>query len=274
MSQLRLRVELNKGGVGMSMHKLAVVFAETEKFLRQLVEDIDRQITGTWIATEFDNDSVDYTALFIGHLTEEQLRECRSTLAVTLDEELSLDDMQAKLRGRLSRATLMQYAKIAKPIAPDEVVHFGLYNNGSKEPDERQKLTKGRSLEIEDRLELDDSVDYEGAIQGTITALFKDNDLYCRVRELNSENLIKCYFSPNIYGEIYGALEKKDAIVHLAGRVTSSRILRKPISMHIKKIKVAEEYIEGDLESFIGCAPDATGQISTDDFVRLIRDNE
>jgi hypothetical protein len=274
MSQLRLRIELNKGGVGMSMQKLATITAETEKFLRQLVEDIDKGITGTWIATEFDNNSVDYTALFIGHLTERQLKECRTALAVTLNEGLSLDDIQARLRGRLSRSTLMQYAKIAKPIAPDEAVHFGLYNNGSKEPDERQKLTKERSLEIEGRLELSDQVDYEGAIQGTITALFKDADLHCRVRELHSENLISCYFSSDIYNEIYTALKKKDSVVHLAGKITASRTQRKPISMRIKKIKVAEEYLEGDLEKFIGCAPDAAGHLSTEDFIELIRSHE
>lgn len=274
MSQLRLRIELNKGGVGMSMHKLATVIDETEKFLRQLVEDIDKGITGTWIATEFDNNSVDYTALFVGHLTEEQLKQCRTALAVTLDEELSLEDIQAKLRGRLSRATLMQYAKIAKPISPDEAVHFGLYNNGSKEPDERQKLTKERSLEIESRLQLNDQVDYEGAIQGTITALFKDTNLHCRVKELHSDNLIPCYFSSDIYNEIYTALKKKDAVVHLAGRITASRTLRKPTSMRIRKIKVAEEYLEGDLEKFIGCAPNATGHLTTEDFIELTRTHE
>ncbi len=124
MSQLRLRIELNKGGVGISFHKLAQVSVETELFLRMLVEDIDRQITGSWVAKDFENNSVDFTAEYVGQITPEQSQACSQALAYVTSEELDYSNLDDRIR----RTTLLQYAKIARHIDADEAIYFRLYD--------------------------------------------------------------------------------------------------------------------------------------------------
>jgi hypothetical protein len=196
MTQLRLRIELNKGGLGISMDKLAEITTETERFLRMIVEDVSRQATGRWIAKDFDNNSVDFTAAYISEtITSEQIQECRQALAYTMNEQTDLTNFTTKIR----RATLLQYSKIAKPIAPDEAVHFGLFDIDTEELTEHHVLSKERSLEIEQRLQLTDRIQYDGSAQGIITALFKGNNPHFRLKELYTEDWFPCYFSYNLY---------------------------------------------------------------------------
>lgn len=271
MTQLRLRIELNKGGLGISMDKLAEITTETERFLRMIVEDVSRQATGKWIAKDFDNDSVDFTAAYISEtITAEQIQECRQALAYTMNEQTDIVNFTTKIR----RATLLQYSKIAKPIAPDEAVHFGLFDIDTEELTEHHVLSKERSLEIEQRLQLTDRIQYDGSAQGIITALFKGNNPHFRLKELYTEDWFPCYFSYNLYDKVIHALENANTIVHVAGTVLASRTERRPASMQVKRIENAEPYLEGDLEKFIGCAPHATGDMTTEEFIDLIRSHE
>lgn len=274
MAQLRLRIELNKGGLGISMEKLAKITEETATFLRMVVKDVVRDALGNWIARDFDNNSVDFTAEFVGTMTSDQIQACNHALAYTMDEDIDYE----YLDNVVSRRTLLQYAKIAKPIDPDEVVHFHLYNNGNLDHAPHFVLSKPRSIEIEQRLQLSDRIQYQGSIQGIITALFKDTSTiqkpHCRVRELYSDELIPCYFSYDLYDKVIEALQNKDTVVHIAGWVTASRTDRKPIEILMKRIEPAEKYLEGDLQRFIGCAPHATGDLTTEQFLEQVRGDE
>ena len=148
MSDLRLRIELNKGGIGISFHKLAEISVEAEKFLRMIVADVDRRITGTWIAKDFDNNSVDFTAEFSGNITQEQAVLCSNALDATMKEDF---DFAVLEQHRVRRATLLQYTRIAKPIAPDEAIHFAILNGhrpSKKEDEKRHVLTKDHSITL------------------------------------------------------------------------------------------------------------------------------
>lgn len=252
------------------MDKLAEITAETEHFLRMIIEDVDRQIVGKWIARDFENNSVDFTAAYVGQITPEQVQECRQALAYTMREDTDIEQFSSRIR----RTTLLQYAKIAKPIAPDEAVHFGLFDIDNGKVTEHHILSKERAVEIQDRLQLTDRIQYEGSTQGVIIALFKGHNPHFRLRELYSETWFPCYFSYSSYDKVIRALEHADNIVHVAGTVLASRTERRPLSMQVKKIESAEPYLEGDLEKFVGCAPHATGDLSTEDFIKLIRGHE
>jgi len=61
MANLRIRVELNKGRVGMPLGKMANITHETMKFLKMVCEDIGAlEVADKWIALNFENDSVDF----------------------------------------------------------------------------------------------------------------------------------------------------------------------------------------------------------------------
>ena len=46
MARLRIRIELNRGGVGVPLRKFANLVDEAKKFLRLLAEDIGRSDKG------------------------------------------------------------------------------------------------------------------------------------------------------------------------------------------------------------------------------------
>lgn len=274
MSDLRLRIELNKGGQGISFPKLAQISIEAAAFLRMIISDVDRSIVGTWIAQEFENNSVDFTARFSGNITPEQVGLCHNALDATMKEEFDFTLLE---QHRVRRATLLQYTKIAKAIAPDEAIHFRLYEgNGDKQPSAiPHVLTKDHSIELAQKLKLTDTVSYHGSIQGVMTALFKDPSVYAkphfRLRELYSGVLIPCYYTSDQYDMVLYGLHNKDAVVHVAGTILASRTERKPLEVKVSKIMVAEQYHEGDLERFIGCAPEATGDQTTEEYIDTIR---
>jgi len=86
--------------------------------------------------------------------------------------------------------------------------------------------------------------------------------------------LIQCYYTSDLYEKIIYGLHNKDSVVHVAGTILASRTERKPLSIQVRKIQVAEMYQAGDLEKFVGCAPEATGELSTEEFIETIRDRK
>ncbi len=275
MSELRLRIELNKGGEGISFHKLAQISVEADLFLKMIIQDVDKRITGNWIAKDFVNSSVDFTTEFSGNITQEQVVLCKRALEATMTTELDLATLE---KARVKRATLLQYAKIAKPIAPDESIHFALLNGHKPPKEDRHVLTKEHSIDLVQRIYIKDNVSYEGSVQGIITTLFRDQHLYkkphFRLRELYSGALIPCYYSKNLYSQVVlKGLRESDSVVHVAGKIVASRTERRILAVReVKKLIEAESYQPGDLQRFVGCAPELTGNLTTEQFIDNIRE--
>ena len=163
-------MELNRGGVGVPLHKLAHVVDEAQKFFRMLGEDVHIGMDkGEWLGFDFDNKSLNFTAEYVGRVDEAQIREFHAAFdGVTL----------------LRRATIAQFARIADPIGEDELIGFGLYQNDQEtEPSEWRSLSKREALRIteEIRLLLDRVGDSGGASRipaaldpNAAASLFKD----------------------------------------------------------------------------------------------------
>jgi len=170
MARLRVRMELNRGGVGVPLHKLAHVVDEAQKFFRMLGEDVHIGMDkGEWLGFDFDNKSLNFTAEYVGRVDDAQIREFHAAFdGVTL----------------LRRATIAQFARIADPIEEDELIGFGLYQNDHEtEPSEWRSLSKREALRIteEIRLLLDRVGDSGGASRipaaldpNAAASLFKD----------------------------------------------------------------------------------------------------
>jgi hypothetical protein len=272
MSSLRIRIEINKGGIGVTLHKLVQISLEWDRFLKSFSHDLHLDLRhGDWIARDFENNSVEYIAEYVGPAEEPVIEDSKKALGYIMNEKSEFKDLSTKI----SRATVMQFARIAKEIDPDEVVEFGLYNNGNGKPSDTHKLSKQRALEIEKALKIDDVIGYSTSIQGKIHSLFKEVDRpHLFIRELATGDRILCYYSNDVYDQIAEALKSRDAIVHAAGWVTASRETRKPIYMRIEKLHSAEPYLEGDLEKFFGCAPDMVHDDSLDEFLDLTHQDE
>lgn len=141
MARLRIRIELNRGGMGVPLHKLASVVDQAQKFFHLLSEDIHiDQSRGEWLGFDFDHESLNFTAEFVGHVTPEQVSAFNASFDGTTP---------------LRRATIAQFARITEAIEEDELIGFGLYLNGQgNEPDEWRCLSRRDALRIADEIQV------------------------------------------------------------------------------------------------------------------------
>ena len=138
MSRLRVRIELNRGGVGVPLDKLASVVQQAQAFFRMLGDDVHiDQRQGEWLGFDFDHESLNFTAEFVGPVTAEQVAEFHSAFDGTTP---------------LRRDTIAQFARIADAIEEDEVIGFGLYLNQGEDPAEWRCLSRRDALRITDEI--------------------------------------------------------------------------------------------------------------------------
>jgi uncharacterized protein DUF4115 len=141
VARLRIRIELNRGGMGVPLHKLASVVDEAQKFFHMLAEDvhIDKG-KGEWLGFEFDHESLNFTAEYVGPVTEEQV----TAFYAAFDGTTSL-----------RRSTIAQFAHIADAVGEDEIIGFGLYQSEDRaEPTEWRSLSRRDALRIADEIQL------------------------------------------------------------------------------------------------------------------------
>ena len=140
MSRLRVRIELNRGGVGVPLNKLASVVQQSQSFFRMLGDDVHiDQSQGDWLGFDFDHESLNFTAEFVGAVTQEQVAAFHAAFDGTTP---------------LRRATIAQFARIADAIEEDEVIGFGLYLNESEDPGEWRCLSRRDALRIAEEIQV------------------------------------------------------------------------------------------------------------------------
>ena len=140
MSRLRIRIELNRGGVGVPLNKLASVVQQSQSFFRMLGDDVHiDQSQGDWLGFDFDHESLNFTAEFVGAVTPEQVAEFHAAFDGTTP---------------LRRATIAQFARIADAIEEDEVIGFGLYLNDGDDPGEWRCLSRRDALRIAEEIQV------------------------------------------------------------------------------------------------------------------------
>jgi hypothetical protein len=141
MPRLRIRIELNRGGVGVPLHKLASVVEESQKFFYLLTEDVHiDQSQGEWLGFDFGNESLNFTAEFVGPVNAEQVAAFHAAFDGTTS---------------LRRATISQFARITDAIEQDELIGFGLYSSDEgNDPTEWRCLSRRDALRITEEIQL------------------------------------------------------------------------------------------------------------------------
>jgi hypothetical protein len=132
-------MELNRGKAGVPLSELARVVEEAQKFFGMLADDVHIiRGSGEWVASDFDNEFLNFTAEFTGPVEIHQIDQFRAAFdGVTL----------------LRRATIAQFARIASALGDGETIAFGLYRNDEEvEPGEWRSLSKREALRIESEI--------------------------------------------------------------------------------------------------------------------------
>src|ERR1700728_3718363 len=141
MARLRVRVELNRRMAGVPLDKMASVVEETRKFFHLLSEDVHVEPDRSeWTASDFDPESLNFTAEYGGAVTVEQVRAFGSAFSGATS---------------LRRATIAQFTRIADFLGEDELVGFGLYQSDQEtEPSEWRCLSKRDALRFGEEIKL------------------------------------------------------------------------------------------------------------------------
>jgi hypothetical protein len=270
MALIRFRIQINKGRRGVPLKKFTNIGRDFGKFLRMLGEDIGIQSTiNDWIAVNFDEE---HSVAYDQEYQKEQSVSVKNKYNRSFRVISDYSEKKHSALSQFRKTTLKQFCDISKNIERDESISFGLYTTKDDKPNEWKQLTLHKANVLSSTL--DDIVECYGAIQGEIFSLIKsDGECYVSVKELSTGNNIQCYFNDNLYSDVVSLLKERRGIVHVYGNMKISKIYDKIESLIISEIKPAIKYQEGDLERFIGCVPNLTGELSTEQFISRIRDD-
>ena len=267
MSNLRIRVELNRGRHGVPLDKLAAVTKETDRFLKLFSRDMGLANTEhRWVAERFENNSVDFDCRYAEDVDDSLVLRCRRGFHAVFSNDYSVSDIAVFIRPETRR----QYARIAEPIDPNEVIEFGLYKNGEVRPSEVFDLTKEKAREVEIPL-AEPRVSY-GEVQGVAHAFFKEVERpYLKVRELSTQELVNCFFPREMYHDAVEVLRDPDAVVFVEGWVKEDVETGFVTEIDVTDFRLAPEFSIQEHRQALGTLPNYTGNLSTTDFLEQLR---
>jgi hypothetical protein len=267
MRHVRIRVELNKGRVGMPLDKMAAIARDTVDFLGSLTRDLGlEEPAHAWLAERFDNGSVDFDCRFAVPLEEARGLGLRSAMRMVFANDYS-DATTAML---IRPETRRRYARIARPLDADEVARFGIYQDGTVDSIEWFTLSAALAAEIEEPLA--GSHRSYGEVQGIVHAFFKEAEKpYLKIRELSSQQLVNCYFPKELYRNAVEVLADPEAVVFVEGWTTESAETGFISEVEVADFRLAPEFRSEVYHAGLGSQPGFTGGIETTDYIREVR---
>ena len=237
MARLRIRVELNRGGVGVPLYKLASVVEEAQRFFHLLAEDVHiEKNRGEWLAFDFDNGALNFTAEYVGPVSAAQVH----AFAAAFDGTTSL-----------RRATIAQFTRIADAIDEDELIGFGLYQSDQEsEPSEWRCLSRRDALRIADEIQVLLGASGEQDQETHLPAVV-DSSAAARLFKERHERAAPGVDQSNLVRQVEATLSKR--IAHVEGVVEGhSRAIQ---DLHDKAVVT-----ESSFRSLLGAVDNFCGQ--------------
>tara|TARA_Y100001933_G_scaffold54717_1_gene54152 strand:+ start:3012 stop:3767 length:756 start_codon:yes stop_codon:yes gene_type:complete len=246
---------------------MAQASEEFYKFLGMVSEDLGLQ-AGDWLARDFENSSLIYTAEHSGEFEESVPARFSGTLSSIFEvEPTELESIPGIRLG-----TLKQFAKIADPLDDDEQVGFFALENGAATED-FHFLEKARSKHIQ--AVLDDRREYFGSVMGEIHSLFlKSDPPHFRIRHLATGDLVSCYYRKQDYPVLHNVLDSPNVVLVVGGNVHVDMSSRKFERVEVTKIDVAPEYVDSDIDRLSGALPSITSGMNMQQFIDHLRDGD
>lgn len=270
-NQLKIRVEFNKGRVGMPLPKLAAAAAQTVRFLGLVARDLGIEAgSSDWLAERFENGSVDFDCRLAAPLSTPTLELGRRAFRQVFTNRYDDPEVATLIRAE----TRLQFARIAEPLDPDETARFGLYADEEPEPEEWFVLSRDRLQELETAVGTGPRESW-GEVQGVVHAFFKEVERpYLKIRELSTRQLVNCYFKPEMYGAAVEVMSDPAAVVFVEGLVTEDPETGQVTDIEVTDFRLAPEFKIETYRASLGALPDYTGNLSASAFIDQLRNHD
>lgn len=251
MTNVKVRLVLNKGRHGAPLTKLGRIAEQLERFLRALASDSQIETRpGEWVAANFTNSSVEYDAEYLGDVSAGAAQVFVRNLEFMAD----YDPEGEGLNGMVSDATALEYARIGALIDPDEQIGLGIYPARGGTPKWRS-ITYSRMASI--RRQIEAPLPTYGAIQGILYAWFKETKSPSfQIRELSTDALIRVHYPASLYADVAKAVQERTTMLMVAGNMLMDRATRQAVEMTAERIDRIGMLSPAEFEAFIGSAPD------------------
>lgn len=268
MTRIRLKIELNPGGVGVRLDKLAKISTEVEKFIRLLASDAGATPQpGELLAKDFYEGSFGSVIEYVHNVDPSAALKFNQGLRFFSDFEPS-----DYINGEYSAATVRQFIEMGTVIDNDEVVRLGIIDpDATDDKAEWKSITKITTLNVD--AVFNQEYNYDGALQGKLGTWYKDSN-YFYLRELSSNELVKCFYGVGLYDQIYRLYEDKDAVINLSGSIRSDRATGRISEVRVHWAKSYPKLSDSEFEKLFGLAPDLTGDLSTSEFIDKLRNGD
>ena len=268
MAELRIRIELQRPDKGIEMSKLSALAEETQKFLRMVAEDAGiNPDEGTWVARDFYNQGIGFNAEYqFADVEQDQVLAYLSLVEGITDASPERQWAVPRVRP----LTVLQSAKLATLAGEGETVRVGFLNGHDVVRDWRP-LAKPKAVAIIEHFEA--WVEYRGMLQGVIHSIYKEvNPPYFTLRDFASRELIRCEFPAAHWDDVHKALERKDAVVLVAGWIRAKRIDKSIACIRVERIEGTKPLRRDQLMALFGSAPGWAGDLTSDEFIDSVRD--
>ena len=267
MALIQVRFEINRGGQGAPLDKLAEIAQKAERFLRSLAVDLSMDSAkGDWLAINFANGSVSFDAAFEAAPSVNSVHAYTAAVRALIE----YDPIEGVPHPDVGEKTLEQFCRLGELMEPHERLGIGLYDGKPVgEPAEWRYLTRRKAAEI--RQELDRPVVVYSSVQGVIHSWFKESDPpYFNLRDAAGQVLVKCLYPEKLYPTLVGAFHERNTVVHAAGTgrfIAGGRLL---IELNVDRLQTIRPLSEAEFNSLFGIAPGFTGEMNTAEYVEAL----
>jgi hypothetical protein len=240
MANLRLKIELNKGKRGISLDKLEKVVLEMRRFLESLADDIELVEPDSWVGVDFTNGSLGFASEYPHEVAAAKLNRFNETIIALARSEFPQS---------IQRSTANKFFDLAASLEQGEAAEISLFDE-HQEPIPMQ-ISYG-TYEVARRIRVLPFRESMGSVQGKIHSLYKESRRpHFMLRELSTENLIRCDYEADAYPEIIHALSAIDQVIHVRGAVMTDTRGHSIHHVNVSEIKLAQAYSYEDAARFL-----------------------
>jgi hypothetical protein len=269
MARIRFKIELNPGGTGIRLDKLAKITSELEKFVRQLAKDSGAEATtGEWVAKDFYNSSVGAVVEYVGLVDPAVVSRFNTGVRF-------FSGFQAKHADRMSRyspETIKRFVDIGEVIDVDERVKIGLLDEEiSDQVEAWVEINRSTTLAVDEIAK--QSIVWRGSIQGAIGTWYKESN-YFNLKDFVHGNNVRCFYPPSRYEDVHALFKNKDAVVNVEGEIKSDVATGTAREIRVSNWIEVPQLTDEEFEKLLAGSTGLTGSNSTVKYIERRRIDE